>query len=196
MDYCVLTVITIATGTEERPPTRCSLRTMGLTAGSSTLLLLLVAQTLSLEAKKKLPCRQKLIPCPWLLSLSIQQDQSPGWTDHRLRGVMSLGNQMQFTLFNGDLFSKSAISQFLLGNILQHVKSVFSWTAFKWTKRLILPNVQIRDEDQKEEGRMMWSGEDLMTRRLPRWWTRLLLKISKKLLFFQGREEGANCLHK
>ena len=26
---------------------------------------------------------------------------------------------MQFTLFNGDLFSKSAISQFLLGNILQ-----------------------------------------------------------------------------
>ena len=32
---------------------------------------------------------------------------------------MSLGNQMQFTLFNGDLFSKSAISQFLLGNILQ-----------------------------------------------------------------------------
>ena len=32
---------------------------------------------------------------------------------------MSLGNQMQFTLFNGDLFSKSAISQFLPGNILQ-----------------------------------------------------------------------------
>ena len=109
----------IATGTEERPPTRCSLRTMGPTAGSSTLLLLQVAQTL--EAKKKLPCRLELIilPCPWLLSLSIQQDQSPGWTDHRLRGVMSLGNQMQFTLFNADLFSKSAISQFLLGNILQ-----------------------------------------------------------------------------
>ena len=71
--------IMIATGTEERPPTRCSLRTMGPTAGSSTLLLLLVANTLSLEAKKKLPCRPELIPpCPWLLSLSIQQDQSPG----------------------------------------------------------------------------------------------------------------------
>ena len=69
--------IMIATGTEERPPTRCSLRTMGPTAGSSTLLLLQVAQTL--EAKKKLPCRLELIPpCPWLLSLSIQQDQSPG----------------------------------------------------------------------------------------------------------------------
>ena len=109
---------------------------------------------------------------------------------------MSLGNQMQFTLFNGDLFSKSAISQFLLGNILQTRQICLFMDCVEMDQETDF--AQCSDPRRRPERR----GEDDVIRRRSddeeanKVVDTLHLKISKKLLFFQGGEEGANCLHK